>query len=43
MGAWFGWSLRYFYRTFDEVAGVITDSEHLAGELRGPTGSPPRA
>ncbi len=33
MGAWFGWSLRYFYRTFDEVAGVLTDSEHLAEEL----------
>ena len=32
-GAWFGWSLRYFYRTFDEVAGVLTDSEHLADEL----------
>ncbi len=32
-GARFGWSLRDFYRTFDEVAGVLTDSEHLAGEL----------
>ena len=33
LGAWFGWSLRYFYRTFDEVAGIFTDSEHLADEL----------
>jgi glycosyltransferase involved in cell wall biosynthesis len=33
MGTWQGWSLRYFYRTFDYVAGVITDSEHLAREL----------
>ncbi len=27
------WSMRYFYRTFDEVAGVITDDEDLAREL----------
>lgn len=33
MGAWRGWSLRYFYRTFDSVAGVITDSRYLAREL----------
>ena len=33
MGTWEGWSLRYFYRTFDYVAGVITDSEYLAREL----------
>jgi glycosyltransferase involved in cell wall biosynthesis len=32
-GAWFGWSIRYFYRTFDQVAGVLADSEHLAREL----------
>jgi glycosyltransferase involved in cell wall biosynthesis len=29
-----GWSLRYFYRLFELVAGVITDSEFLAQELR---------
>jgi glycosyltransferase involved in cell wall biosynthesis len=33
MGTWRGWSLRYFYRLFDQVAGVFTDSEHLASEL----------
>jgi glycosyltransferase involved in cell wall biosynthesis len=33
MGTWRGWSLRYFYRTFGQVAGVITDSEHLRDEL----------
>ncbi|HET7326695.1 MAG TPA: glycosyltransferase family 4 protein [Nocardioidaceae bacterium] len=33
MGTWDGWSLRYFYRTFDYVAGVITDSKYLAREL----------
>ncbi|QZY28149.1 glycosyltransferase family 4 protein [Nocardioides coralli] len=33
LGTWEGWSLRYFYRAFDDVAGVITDSEYLAGEL----------
>jgi glycosyltransferase involved in cell wall biosynthesis len=33
MGNWAGWSLSYFYRTFDYVAGVITDSEYLAREL----------
>lgn len=33
MGTWMGWSLRYFYRLFDLVAGVITDSSHLAEEL----------
>lgn len=35
MGTWEGWSLRYFYRAFDDVAGVITDSEYLARELTG--------
>jgi glycosyltransferase involved in cell wall biosynthesis len=35
MGTWEGWSLRYFYRTFDDVAGVITDSAHLAREITG--------
>jgi glycosyltransferase involved in cell wall biosynthesis len=29
-----GWSLRYFYRLFEHVAGVITDSHFLAQELR---------
>lgn len=33
LGNWRGWSLRYFYRTFDEVAGVIADNEHLVREL----------
>ncbi len=33
MGTWEGWSLRYFYRSFDYVTGVITDSDHLAREL----------
>jgi glycosyltransferase involved in cell wall biosynthesis len=33
MGTWEGWSLRYFYRTFDYVAGVITDSDYLAREI----------
>jgi glycosyltransferase involved in cell wall biosynthesis len=33
MGNWAGWSLSYFYRTFDYVAGVITDSEYLVREL----------
>ncbi len=33
LGTWRGWSLRYFYRSFDYAAGVITDSEYLAGEL----------
>lgn len=33
MGTWVGWSLSYFYRAFDYVAGVITDSEYLACEL----------
>lgn len=32
-GAWFGWSLRYLYRAFGEVAGVVTDSTQLADEL----------
>ncbi len=33
MGTWRGWSLRTFYRTFDDVSGVITDSHHLRDEL----------
>ena len=33
MGNWAGWSLGYFYRTFEHVAGVITDSNHLAEQL----------
>jgi glycosyltransferase involved in cell wall biosynthesis len=33
MGTWRGWSLRTFYRTFDDVTGVITDSHHLREEL----------
>lgn len=33
MGTWRGWAMRYFYRVFDDCAGVITDSEHLAREL----------
>ena len=33
MGTWVGYPLRYFYRTFDYVAGVITDSEYLAHQL----------
>ena len=33
MGTWVGYPLRYFYRTFDYVAGVLTDSEHLARQL----------
>ncbi|MCB0906841.1 MAG: glycosyltransferase family 4 protein [Nocardioidaceae bacterium] len=28
-GNWVGLPLRYFYRTFDAVAGVVTDSHHL--------------
>jgi hypothetical protein len=33
MGTWEGSSLRHFYRTFDDVVGVITDSEPLADAL----------
>jgi glycosyltransferase involved in cell wall biosynthesis len=33
MGNWDGWGLRFFYRTFDDVTGVITDSEYFAREL----------
>jgi glycosyltransferase involved in cell wall biosynthesis len=33
MGTRAGRSLSYFYRTFDYVAGVITDGEYLAREL----------
>lgn len=34
MGAWVGLPLRFFYRWFDQVAGVLTDSEHLVEWLR---------
>ena len=34
MGNWVGIPLRFFYRCFDVVEGVITDSEHLADWLR---------
>lgn len=34
MGNWLGRPLRYFYRGFDVVEGVITDSAYLAGWLR---------
>lgn len=33
-GNWVGIPLRFFYRTFDLVEGVITDSDYLAGWLR---------
>jgi glycosyltransferase involved in cell wall biosynthesis len=33
IGAWVGYPLRYFYRTFDYVAGVIADSGYLARQL----------
>ena len=33
VGSWQGWSLRYFYRLFPQVAGVITDSSQLAEEI----------
>jgi glycosyltransferase involved in cell wall biosynthesis len=33
-GAWTGWSMRYFYRLFGMVTGVITDSHHLADVLQ---------
>jgi glycosyltransferase involved in cell wall biosynthesis len=33
IGTWTGWSLRYFYRLYDQVAGIFTDSDHLAREL----------
>ena len=33
LGTRSGWSLSHFYRTFEHVAGVITDSEQLAREL----------
>jgi glycosyltransferase involved in cell wall biosynthesis len=29
MGTWDGWGPHYFYRTFDRVAGVITDNAHF--------------
>jgi glycosyltransferase involved in cell wall biosynthesis len=32
-GSWTGWSLRYFYRLYEQVAGVITDSHQLAEDL----------
>jgi len=33
-GAWTSWSMRYFYRLYGQVAGVFTDSLHLAEELQ---------
>jgi len=33
LGNWVGFPLRFFYRTFDLVAGVVVDSHHLAGWL----------
>ena len=33
-GAWTGWNMRYFYRHFGQVAGVMTDSHHLARALQ---------
>lgn len=33
MGTWVGYSLTYFYRSIDEVTGVLTDSQYLADEL----------
>jgi glycosyltransferase involved in cell wall biosynthesis len=32
-GNWFGFPLQFFYPHFDEVAGVITDSEYLRDHL----------
>lgn len=32
-GTWVGWSLGYFYRIFEDVAGVMTDSGYLADRL----------
>lgn len=32
-GLWNGWSLRYFYRLFDMVEGVFTDSDYLSRQL----------
>ncbi|WP_310963485.1 hypothetical protein [Nocardioides terrisoli] len=29
MGNWVGWGLRQFYRSFDQVEGVITDSDSM--------------
>ena len=34
MGNWVGIPLRFFYRTFDLVDGIITDSDYLANWLR---------
>ncbi|QZY28154.1 glycosyltransferase family 4 protein [Nocardioides coralli] len=34
LGNWVGLPLRQVYRNFDQVAGVLTDSEYLAGWLR---------
>ena len=32
-GAWTGWTMRYFYRLFEQVEGVIADSHDLAEDL----------
>jgi glycosyltransferase involved in cell wall biosynthesis len=34
LGNWVGLPLRQVYRNFDQVAGIITDSDYLAGWLR---------
>lgn len=34
LGNWVGLPLRQVYRNFDQVAGVVTDSDHLADWLR---------
>ncbi|MEQ6903703.1 glycosyltransferase [Nocardioides sp. YIM 152588] len=33
MGTWDGWAPHYFYRTFDRIAGVITDNAHFRDHL----------
>lgn len=35
MGTWAGSGPAHFYRSFDYVTGVITDSEYVAGQLTG--------
>lgn len=33
LGTWDGWAPHYLYRTFDTLAGVITDNDHFARHL----------
>ena len=33
MGTWDGWGPQYVYRTFDRIAGLITDNDYFAGQL----------